>query len=338
MATNFYFNNFPKNHITPEQLLVEDLVIEAMQIYGMDVFYMPRSSRDSVDQIYGEDTLKTYRKAYPIEMYMENVTGMDGEQDFISKFGLEIRDELTMLVSRRRFKYSTGAENLTRPREGDLVYVPLVQNFFEITFVEHENDQAMFHTLGRGRGGNVYVYALKMKQFVFSEEVIETGIEEIDEQIRDAYKKTLIYVTGAQNRYVQEEIVYQGEDVANSTAQAVVYSYTSNSPDYFLEVTRVRGTFAANVDIIGATSNTRYKMVSKDDMTPFDNINEDIADNNLFEKESEGLIDFSEFNPFSEVVSTYRISMDSSKVTMDNLITNSTELEKVRLFMDNEDF
>ena len=77
MATNFYFNNFPKNHITPEQLLVEDLVIEAMQIYGMDVFYMPRSSRDSVDQIYGEDTLKTYRKAYPIEMYMENVTGMD---------------------------------------------------------------------------------------------------------------------------------------------------------------------------------------------------------------------------------------------------------------------
>jgi hypothetical protein len=175
-------------------------------------------------------------------------------------------------------------------------------------------------------------------QITYKPDLSQFGIEEIDEQIRDAYKKTLIYVTGAQNRYVQEEIVYQGEDVANSTAQAVVYSYTSNSPDYFLEVTRVRGTFAANVDIIGATSNTRYKMVSKDDMTPFDNINEDIADNNLFEKESEGLIDFSEFNPFSEVVSTYRISMDSSKVTMDNLITNSTELEKVRLFMDNEDF
>ena len=162
MPTNFYFNNFPAEQITSEQLLVEDLVIEAMQIHGMDVFYLPRTSRDSVDMLYGEDTLKQYVTAYPIEMYLENVTGMDGEGDFISKFGLEIRDELSLLVSRRRFKYATGASNLIRPREGDLVYIPLIQNFFEITFVEHENDQAMFYTLGRGRGGNVYVYALKM--------------------------------------------------------------------------------------------------------------------------------------------------------------------------------
>ena len=336
MATNLYFNNFPAKQVTSEQLLIEDLVIESMQIHGMDVFYMPRMNTSQDDLLYGENTVKQYRKAYPLEMYLENVTGMEGEQDFISKFGLEIRDEMTFLVSRRRFSATIPTQ--LRPNEGDLIYVPLVANFFEISFVEHENDQAMFHTLGRGRGGNVYVYALKLKQFVFSEEVIETGIEEIDEQIRDAYKKTLIYVTGATDRYVQDEIVYQGEDVANSTAQAIVYSYVSNAPNYILEVTRVRGTFMANVEIIGATSNTRYDMVSKDDMTPFDNINEDIADNNLFEQESEGLIDFSEFNPFSEVVLTYRISMDSSKVTMDNLITNSTELEKVRLFMDNEDF
>ena len=190
MPTNFYFNNFPAEQITSEQLLVEDLVIEAMQIHGMDVFYLPRTSRDSVDMLYGEDTLKQYVTAYPIEMYLENVTGMDGEGDFISKFGLEIRDELSLLVSRRRFKYATGASNLIRPREGDLVYIPLIQNFFEITFVEHENDQAMFYTLGRGRGGNVYVYALKMKQFVFSEEVINTGNDEIDEQIRDSYART----------------------------------------------------------------------------------------------------------------------------------------------------
>jgi len=103
VATNVYFNPFPSSQITSEQLLVEDLVIEAMQIYGMDIFYLPRSSRDQVDYLYGEDTLKQYVTAYPIEMYLENVTGMDGEQDFISKFGLEIRDELTFLVSRRRF-------------------------------------------------------------------------------------------------------------------------------------------------------------------------------------------------------------------------------------------
>jgi hypothetical protein len=118
MPTNFYFNNFPAQQVTPEQLLVEDLVIEAMQIHGMDVFYLPRTSRDQVDYLYGEDTLKQYVTAYPLEMYLENVTGMDGEQDFISKFGLEIRDELTLLVSRRRFKYATGTSNLMTPKRG----------------------------------------------------------------------------------------------------------------------------------------------------------------------------------------------------------------------------
>ena len=152
MATNFYFNNFPANQITSEQLLVEDLVIESLGINGMDVYYMPRTSGDSEDLLYGEDTLKQYTSAYPIEMYLENVTGMDGEGDFMSKFGLEIRDELTLLVSRRRF---TSTVNQHRPFEGDLIYIPLIQNFFEITFVEHENNQAMFYTLGRGRGGNV---------------------------------------------------------------------------------------------------------------------------------------------------------------------------------------
>ena len=165
MATNHFFNPFPQGQITSEQLLVEDLVIEAMKIYGMDVFYLPRSSRDQVDYLFGEDTLKQYTSAFPIEMYLENVTGMDGEGDFISKFGLEIRDEVSLLVSRRRFA-ATVTQN--RPNEGDLIYIPLVENFFEITFVEHENDQAMFYTLGRGRGANVYVYALKLKQFVFS--------------------------------------------------------------------------------------------------------------------------------------------------------------------------
>ena len=68
MATNVYFNNFPAEQITSEMLLVEDLVIEAMQIHGMDVYYLPRTSRDSVDMLYGEDTLKQYVTAYSLEM------------------------------------------------------------------------------------------------------------------------------------------------------------------------------------------------------------------------------------------------------------------------------
>jgi hypothetical protein len=142
MPTNFYFNNFPQHQITSEQLLVEDLVIEAMQIHGMDVYYLPQTSRDQVDMLYGEDTLKEFRSAYGIEMYLENVSGMDGEGDFISKFGLEIRDEVTLLMSRRRFA-SLGT-SLIRPREGDLVYIPLLQNFFEISFVEHDLVKKLF--------------------------------------------------------------------------------------------------------------------------------------------------------------------------------------------------
>ena len=300
MPTNVYFNNFPTDQITSEQLLVEDLVIEAMQIHGLDVYYLPRTSRDSVDMLYGEDTLKQYVTAYPIEMYLENVTGMDGEGDFISKFGLEIRDELTLLVSRRRFKYATGASNLFRPREGDLVYIPLIQNFFEISFVESDDDQAMFYTLGRGRGGNVYVYALKMKQFVFSEEVIDTGNDEIDAQVRDAYKRTqLTMAAGGSGTFVSDEIVYQGTTLANATFQSIAYDWSATTRK--LNVIRTIGTFANNTLTKGATSGASFTSfgtanTSYNDNTAF----EDIMDNSLIEGESDSIIDFSESNPFGE--------------------------------------
>ena len=300
MPTNVYFNNFPAEQITSEQLLVEDLVIEAMQIHGMDVFYLPRTSRDSVDVLYGEDTLKQYVTAYSIEMYLENVTGMDGEGDFISKFGLEIRDELSLLVSRRRFKYATGASNLIRPREGDLIYIPLIQNFFEITFVEHENDQAMFYTLGRGRGGNVYVYALKMKQFVFSEEIIDTGNDEIDGQIRDSYKRTqLSLLAGGSGTFVADEIVYQGATLANATFQSIVYSWVPATRK--LDVIRTIGTYANNASTKGATSGAIFTSSGTANTSFNDNnVFEDIADNFRIETESDSIIDFTETNPFGE--------------------------------------
>jgi hypothetical protein len=291
MATNLYFNNFPKN-ITSEQLLVEDLVIESLKIHGMDVYYMPRTSRDTVDYIFGEDTLKQYVDAYPVEMYLEDVTGMEGEQDFISKFGLEIRDEIRLLVSRRRF-----AANIpqTRPKEGDLIYVPLVQNFFEITFVEHENESAMFYTLGRGRGANVYVYALKLKQFVFSNEIIETGIPEIDEQIRDEYPRTKITISaGGSGKYINDEFVYVGANLASATAQALVYDFVPNT---YIEVYRTIGTFSSGT-LKGNTSNAQWTINTVDSLTEMNTAFEDIQDNARIESESDGIIDWTETNPF----------------------------------------
>ena len=293
MATNLYFNNFPKN-VTAEQQLVEDLVIESLKMYGMDVFYLPRTTRDEVDYLYGEDPLKQYISAIPLEMYLENVTGMDGEGDFISKFGLEIRDEITLLVSRRRFQSNASQ---TRPNEGDLIYVPLVKNFFEITFVEHENNQAMFHTLGRGRGSNVYLYALKLKQFVFSNELIETGVAEIDNDIRDHYPRTKIAIsTMHSGKFLNDEIVYQGSNVASSTAQAIVYDFVANS---HIDIIRVQGTFASG-NVTGNTSSSVATINTVNDSAYMNSAFEDIQDNVRIESESDSIIDFTESNPFGE--------------------------------------
>lgn len=263
-------------------------------MYGMDVFYLPRGTRDSVDYLFGEDTLKQYNTVFPLEMYMENVTGMEGEQDFISKFGLEIRDEMTLLVSRRRFVATVPQ---IRPNEGDLIYVPLLKNLFEITFVEHENQQTMFYTLGRGRGGNVYVYALKLKQYVFSNEVISTGIAEIDDQVRDYYPRTKISLAaGGTGKYINDEIVYQGANLAYATAQAIVHDFTPNT---HLDIIRVQGTFASG-NVIGNTSNAIWSVNVVDDNAYMNTAFEDIQDNARIESESDSIIDFSEVNPFGE--------------------------------------
>lgn len=291
MATNVYFNPFPLNQITSEQLLVEDLLIEALKIYGMDVYYLPRSSGDVVDYIYGEDSNKQYTSAYPIELYLENVTGMDGEQDFISKFGLEIRDEITLLVSRRRFAATVPQ---SRPNEGDLIYVPLIQNFFEVTFVEHENDQAMFYTLGRGRGANVYVYALKLKQLVFSNELISVGITEIDNQIRDIYPRTRISLISGSGTFVNDEIVYQGTSLANSTAQAIVYTFIPNS---HINIIRTQGTFVSG-NVRGNTSSSNWIINTISDTASMNTAFEDIVDNARIEAEADGIMDWTETNPF----------------------------------------
>ena len=299
MSTNFYFNNFPSRladaPITPEQLLVEDLVIEALQIYGLDVYYLPRTTRDQVDYLFGEDVLKEYRTAHPVEMYLENVTGYDGDQDFISKFGLEIRDEVTMLDSRLRFKYAVNG--YTRPREGDLVFVPMTTSFFEITQVESENDQAMFYTLGRGRGGNVYVFALKMKQFYFSNEIIDTGIDDIDNNIRNYYNRVRISLGTGSGKFVNDEIVYQGSSLSTATSQALVYDF---QPNAYIDVYRVQGDFSASANVKGNTSSAQWTVILASDAPTQNNAFEDIIDNARIEAASDGIIDFTEVNPFGE--------------------------------------
>lgn len=299
MPTNHYFNFFPSK-VTNEQLLVEDLVIEALKIYSMDVYYLPRESRDQIDSLMGEEQLKEFTSAYIIEMYLENTSAMEGEGDLITKFGLEIRDEMTLLVSRRRFQFTLPT--LVRPREGDIIFVPMLQNFFEITFVEHENDQAMFYTLGRGRGGNVYVYALRLKQFVFSHEKIQVGIDEVDEQIIDTNQLLHLQLTpGGTGQFdnVNNEIVYQGTSFANATAFGTAVKWNTGD-DLILGITRVNGQFLTATNVTGQNTGASWVVSSIDSMTPMDQQFEDPADNKIIETESNAILDFSEDNPFGD--------------------------------------
>lgn len=170
MATNFYFNNFQSSQ---EQVLIEDLVIESIKIYGHDVKYIKRIIQNK-DKIYGEDKQTSkYIQAIEVEMYIKNVEGFAGEGDFLSKFNLEIRDQITFTLARRAFNNEVGNYiDLERPREGDLVYFPLNRKMFEIKFVEHES---VFYQMG-----SLQMYDLKCELFEYNSEYFETGDPEID--------------------------------------------------------------------------------------------------------------------------------------------------------------
>lgn len=173
MPTNLYFNNYS---FTGEQLLIEDLIIEAIKVYGVECYYLPRTMVNE-DEVWGEDASSKFESAYPLEMYIKNVDAFEGEGDFLSKFGLEIRDAVTLTISQRRFGEEIDIEDTTkdvgRPAEGDLIWFPLNGKIFEVKHVEHE---AIFYQLG-----SLQTYDLRCELFEYSTEIIDTGVKVIDD-------------------------------------------------------------------------------------------------------------------------------------------------------------
>lgn len=171
MARSVYFSHGTKN----EQYLLEDLIIEAIHIWGVEFFYIPRVLIGK-DEILGEDRLSQFKNAYPIEMYMENVDGYEGQGAFIQKFGLMIEQTATLTVARRRWEQLVGRFGQTilpnRPCEGDLIYFPLSKALFEIKYVESQDP---FYQLGK-----LYVYRLSVELFQYGSEKIDTGVKSID--------------------------------------------------------------------------------------------------------------------------------------------------------------
>ena len=169
MATNFFFNNFQSSQ---EQLLIENLVIESIKIYGHDVFYIPRKL-NNYDDVYGADDQSSYEVAYPIEMYIKSFDGFKGDGNFMSKFGLEIRDQVVFSMAQRIFNEEIGQfTTQVRPNEGDLIYFPLNNKCFQIKYVEKFE---MFYPLGR-----LYTWEVTCELFEYSNERISTGVPEID--------------------------------------------------------------------------------------------------------------------------------------------------------------
>lgn len=155
-------------------MLIADLVIESIKIYGLDCWYIPKREVNK-DKIYGEDSLVEYNTSYMVEMYVKNVEGFAGEGDFLSKFNVEIRDQMTLTIARRTFEDEVQhyEQGYTRPREGDLIFMPLNNKIFQIKFVEHE---PVFYQMGA-----LQMYDLKCELFEYSNEIINTGFDVIDD-------------------------------------------------------------------------------------------------------------------------------------------------------------
>ena len=190
MPTNVYFDT----GTTSEQRLYEDLIIEQLKIYGQDVYYLPRKLANK-DSIFGEDPASSFDDSYIIEMYVDNSDGYMGEQEIIKKFGLELRDDITFIVSKLRWETlisnNTDLQTSERPNEGDLVYFPTTKAFFEIQFVEHE---APFY-----QQSALPIYKLSCTKWEYASERLDTGITSIDATEDDLSTDTMQFQFALEN-------------------------------------------------------------------------------------------------------------------------------------------
>ena len=202
MATNPYFSQGRRS----EQNLYEDIIIESLKIYGQDIYYLPRDIVNE-DKLFGDDVPSKFNSAYKIEMYIDNVDGFDGEGDLFSKFGVEIRDAATFVVSRRRWTQTIARYDneitVMRPAEGDLLYIPFSKKLFQIMHVEHEMP---FYQLQ-----NLPTYKLRCELFEYNDEDFDTGIVGVDKiEESFAYEYVLnLSDTDSADDFVRGDMVYQ---------------------------------------------------------------------------------------------------------------------------------
>ena len=306
MATNHYFSQKVKS----EQSLYEDIVIESLKIYGQDVYYLPRDIVNE-DRILGEDVPSRFRNAYKVEMYIENTEGFDGEGDLFTKFGVEIRDQATFVVARRRWSQTVARSdndiNSVRPREGDIIYLPLSNSMFQIMAVEHEQP---FYQLS-----NLPTYKLRCELFEYSDEDFDTNIEAIDDvEVRNSYTYVLTLDSASLGFTVGEVVTQTFSDGTVMSGEVATW----NPETYEMKIIHA-GADDGNYHefVTGLTITSANGISSIDPITlnevieyPVATIVSVVEENNLSQNEKNldfdttstdlGFLDFSESNPFGD--------------------------------------
>jgi hypothetical protein len=259
-----------------EQRLVQELINEQLKIYGVEVTYIPRKILGT-DPLLGYNDLREvnfskFDDNYSIEAYVQNYEGYGGSGDILTKFGMSLRDEVTLVISRERYEdfiaqFITGLPTdeiivSSRPREGDLIYFPLGQRLFEVKFVEHENP---FYQLGKN-----YVYELKCELYEYEDEIIDTNIEEIDTLVKDQGYITTLIVAGlgetatasaainSANGYVRK--IYLNDDGTGytSTPTVSITPSTSGSNATAVAITTSKGGVLSVSEILIVNTGSGY--------------------------------------------------------------------------------
>ena len=287
--------HFPQfGGINTEQELVQSLVDEQIKLFGMDVYYVPKTML--IDRTLNDVILNEFKETYMIEMMLINVEGFGGAGAVaMSKFGLRLTDEITFAVSKRRWQSWTSLALSThvegRPNEGDLIYVPMTKNTYEIKFVERETP---FYQLGKN-----YIYSLSCELLENADNQFDTGMDEIDNLTQEAHVFPVSVAAGGTGAYQVGERVSQTYmvDGAPVTTEASVAEW--DAANRKLRLTYINGVLQQNLPLVGEDSGASWN-VSTFSTIDFQIDNYDNAGNKWYEDKSDEILDFNEGNPFGE--------------------------------------
>jgi len=297
MATNMYFSQGSR----PEQQLYEEIIIESLKIYGQDIYYLPRDIVNK-DNILNEDANSRFNSSYKIEMYIENIEGFDGEGDLFTKFGVEIRDQATFIVAKKRWeqtvaRYDNELEGV-RPFEGDLLYIPFSKKLFEITHVEHEQP---FYQLK-----DLPTYKLRCELFEFSGEDFDTDITDVDDIARDygyEYLLTLDSDGGGfalgetVNQTFSSGVVMSGE-VSRWSDSDLILGVINAGADDGLYHTFVSGRSIVGTTDLDPTAAERFALSNVVSVAENNQLSN--TEQNTYFDTLTDFLDFSESNPFGD--------------------------------------